>query len=108
MLMTVNLIRSRDRVLLIPEEALIPVKDRQYVYLVGPDNIVDRVPVEIGRRRPGVVEILSGLEPGQKVITEGTTKVRTGASVDVIRIDKPVQAYKEGSTFSGMKTWSGA
>jgi membrane fusion protein (multidrug efflux system) len=45
---------------------------------------VARREVQTGRRRPGEVEILGGIEPGDRVIVEGTQKVRPGQSVDVL------------------------
>jgi membrane fusion protein (multidrug efflux system) len=51
---------------------------------VGPDNTVERRLVETGRRRPGEVEITEGLEPGERVITEGTQKVRPGQQVVIL------------------------
>lgn len=83
MLLTVSLIRSRETVMVIPEESLVPIQDRQYVYTIGSDNIANRVRVEIGRRRPGIVEVLSGLSLGQKVVTEGVIRLRPGAKVAI-------------------------
>ncbi len=48
------------------------------------DNVVERREVETGRRRPGEVEILDGLQPGERVITEGTQKVRPGQQVEIL------------------------
>ena len=53
MLMKVKLIRSREIVKTVPEQALIPIGDKQYVFLIDADDKVDRVAVEVGRRRPG-------------------------------------------------------
>ncbi len=83
MLLTVMVIRDREQALAVPEEALIPVQDRQFVYRVGKDNGAERVPVEIGRRRPGVVEITGGLNAGDRVVVEGTMHLRPGVKVDI-------------------------
>ncbi len=80
MLLTVNLVRSRTPALVVPEEAVIPVQDQQYVYQVTEGKAV-RTKVETGRRRPGIVEILSGLKEGDEVITQGVIKVRPGSPV---------------------------
>lgn len=85
MLMKVNLIRSRDTVKTVPEEALIPVGDKQYVFRINNDNIVDRVAVEVGRRRPGSAEIVSGLRIGDLVVTEGVIRLRPGSKVKLKR-----------------------
>lgn len=83
MLMTVEVIKARAEVLAVPEEALVPISDRQYVYRLKDDNTVERVQVEIGRRHPGVVEVTSGLEPGDRVVTEGSVRLRPGMAVQI-------------------------
>jgi membrane fusion protein (multidrug efflux system) len=83
MLMKVNLIRSREIVKTVPEESLIPVADKQYVFLINADNKVDRVAVEVGRRRPGSAEIVAGLDLGALVVTEGVLRLRPGSAVKV-------------------------
>jgi membrane fusion protein (multidrug efflux system) len=69
---------------MIPEQAIVPERSNQYVLVVGPDSVVERRQVETGRRRPGEVEILEGLEPGERVITEGTQKARPGQQVEIV------------------------
>lgn len=85
MLVVIEVIRNRRQAVLLPEEAVIPVRDRKFVYVVGAENRVRRVEVKIGARRPGTVEILSGILPGQRVVVEGTSRVSPGASVTVTR-----------------------
>jgi len=84
MFLTVNLIRERVDALLLPEQALVPEQDRQYVFVVVADADGHRAmkrQVQIGRRQPGIVEIVSGLTAGDQVIVEGTLKVRDGAPI---------------------------
>ena len=40
--------------------------------------------VFVGERRPGVVQIISGLSAGEQIVTEGTLRLRDGASVNVL------------------------
>jgi membrane fusion protein (multidrug efflux system) len=84
MLLTVDLVRDRRRGLMVPEAALIPEGDRQYLYrLVG--GTVERVEVGIGARRPGIVEITRGLEEGDRVVVEGAVRLRPGVEVRIQR-----------------------
>ena len=46
-------------------------------------DIAERAPVEIGRRRPGAVEILQGLTAGDRIVVEGLVRVRPGTAVRV-------------------------
>ena len=70
MFLTVTVLKEDVESLMIPEQAIVPERSNQYVLVVGPDNVVERRRVESGRRRPGEVEILDGLQAGERVITE--------------------------------------
>ena len=80
MFLNVSLANDEREALVIPEEALTPEAERQYVFVVS-EGKVSRREVRIGGRRPGSVEVLAGLSAGERVIVEGTQKVRDGASV---------------------------
>jgi membrane fusion protein (multidrug efflux system) len=83
MLMQVELLQQPRQTIVIPEEALLPQGDRQFVLLVDQagGNKVVRREVRIGGRRPGEVEIIDGLQAGEQIITHGTLKVRPGEQV---------------------------
>ena len=66
--------------LVVPEEALVPEQARQFVYVVQGDRVAKRE-VRLGRREPGFVEITDGLAAGDRVVIEGTLKLRDGAPV---------------------------
>lgn len=83
MLMTVDLIQNRGETLLVPEESVFPVGEQQFVYRVENDDTVRRIPIKTGRRRPGEVEVLDGLAAGDRVVTEGITRIRAGMKVRV-------------------------
>ena len=80
MFMTVSLVKSEGRALMLAEQALVPESDDQYVYRVVDGKAVKTL-VETGRRRPGEVEVVSGLDEGDLVVIEGTIKLRDGAAV---------------------------
>jgi membrane fusion protein, multidrug efflux system len=81
MLMTVNLITNQRKILAVPEEAIVPIESKQYVYLVTPEKKAERREIKIGARQPGFAEVLSGLKEGEKVVVEGTLKLRPDADV---------------------------
>lgn len=83
MLLRVNLLRSVDETMILPEKAIVPVQDQTYVYVVTSDNMAKQVPVTVGRRKPGIVEILDGIKPGDKVVTEGMVRLRDGVAVKI-------------------------
>ena len=85
----VNLIlERRGAALVVPEEAIVPKGDAFQVVKVV-DGKADFVPVKIGRRRPGEVEILEGLKVNDTVITDGQMKLQPGAPVTVMGASPP-------------------
>ena len=84
MLLTVDLVKNRSQSLIIPEEAVIQEKDRKFALVVTPENTVEKIEIVTGRRNPGKLEVISGLNAGQQVIIQGLTRVRPGSSVNVV------------------------
>lgn len=83
MFLTVTLLKDDVRALVIPEQAVVPERSKQQVFVVGDDGLVELREIKTGRRRPGEVEVLEGLGAGERVIVEGTQKARPGAPVRV-------------------------
>lgn len=69
--------------IVVSEKALIPNQEKQFVFVVEQDQAV-LTQVTLGERKPGVVQILSGLEIGQSVVTEGTLRLRDNATVKIL------------------------
>lgn len=80
MFMTVGLASRPAPALLVPEDAIIPDRDSAFVYVVRNERVEQRT-VRTGRRRPGEVEIIAGLQEGEQVIVEGTQNVQQGSAV---------------------------
>jgi membrane fusion protein (multidrug efflux system) len=81
MLLTLQLtLAKRDNAILIPEEALVPQGDKQYVFVVE-NGRVHRKQVEIGTRMKGSVEIREGIAPDASVVIGGVQRVREGTPV---------------------------
>ena len=70
----------RENATVIPEEALIPTRKGYMVFTVQNGTAQARE-VHIGLRRPGIVEIREGVEPGSTVITTGHISVQDGDRV---------------------------
>ncbi|MFT2090294.1 efflux RND transporter periplasmic adaptor subunit [Paraglaciecola sp. 2405UD69-4] len=83
MLLQILLQKQVLNTLVLPESALVPVEDKQFVFKVE-DNKVSKVEVEVGSRKPGIVEITKGLKAGDVVVTEGTLKLRDGSSIKAV------------------------
>jgi len=94
--LTVNI---RENSIVIPETAVSQILegDRANVFTVGVSNIVQMKSVQLGVRLPGRVEVLSGLEGGEKVIVEGIQKVGPGAIVKVAAAEPALQNGPKGN-----------
>ncbi|HEY3553502.1 MAG TPA: efflux RND transporter periplasmic adaptor subunit, partial [Casimicrobiaceae bacterium] len=80
----VKLITRDERdALVIPEQAIVPQGDEQYVFRVV-DGKATRVKVAIGQRRDAKVEVLNGLAPNDVVVTAGQLKLRDGMPVTIV------------------------
>ncbi len=88
-------LERRPGALLLPEAALMPTKEGQTVFRVV-EGVVELVPVEIGLRRKGEVEVLSGLSEGDIVVTGGQLKLRPGVPV-MVPGQQPAGQGGEGS-----------
>jgi len=53
-----------------------------FVLVVDDAGVVEQRRVEVARQTQGVAVISGGLEPGERVVTEGINKVRPGITVD--------------------------
>ncbi|WP_151671736.1 efflux RND transporter periplasmic adaptor subunit [Nitrincola schmidtii] len=67
--------------LMVPEAAIIPQNNEFFIMRLNDENQVSLVPVTLGSRRIGEVQILSGLEVGDVIVTAGHIKLRPGMPV---------------------------
>ena len=51
------------------------------MFRVGAGDKVERVPVKLGTRQRGQVEVVSGLKSGDRVVVEGTVKLHAGSRI---------------------------
>lgn len=76
------LLQIREHAMVIPESALIVQADQSFVMSVAEDNTAHMNMVTAGLRLEGEVEILEGLNVGDRVITEGHQKLGPGTPVN--------------------------
>ncbi|MDT8396155.1 MAG: efflux RND transporter periplasmic adaptor subunit [bacterium] len=77
------ILEAKPNALMIPKQALLARGESRYVYKVV-DGAVVEAAVTAGLRQRRLVEITSGLSPGDTVITAGQMKVRPGSPVTVL------------------------
>lgn len=93
MLVTASL-RVEPRISLsIPERSLVPIGSKAFVFIIVEDK-AKRVEVTIGRRKPGYIEVLKGLEENQLVVADGLVGLQDGMIVKVTgQFAGPVKAF---------------
>lgn len=83
MLMTVELRRNERSSPTIPERALVPLGERQAVYLVTPEGTAKLVEITLGSRIPGYVEVVAGLAAGDEIVVDGVLSLREGSALKI-------------------------
>ena len=81
MLVEVRLHPPAREALVVPEIAIVQVGTEAFAWRVGAGDRVERVPVEVGSRQEGQAEVLSGLAEGDRIVVDGTGKLRPGSVV---------------------------
>ena len=75
--------KSKQNVLVIPREALTESVKNASVYVVGQDNRAVLTPVQSGREMGSLIEIISGLKAGDRVVTSGQINLKSGTEVSL-------------------------
>jgi membrane fusion protein (multidrug efflux system) len=76
-------VERREHALLVPESAVFAEGSKRFVYRVV-DGRARLTGVQLGQRRPGQVEVRSGLSREDLVVTAGHQQIRDGSRVDVV------------------------
>jgi len=82
---------TRENAILVSEPAIWPQGQDSFVFRVVDGSAV-LTKVKLGQRRPGEVEVVAGLSPGDIVVTEGQIKIKDGAPVTVLPNAPPATA----------------
>ena len=83
MLLQMIVEKNVSQSLVIPEAALVPIDDDQFVFVITDGKAV-KTKVTLGASKPGEVQIRDGISAGQQVVTGGTIRLRDGAKVKVV------------------------
>src|SRR5690606_2647543 len=73
---------SDENRITITEKAINTDQSRKFVYIAGADGTAQYRAVQLGDNVGGERIVLSGLEPGEKVIVDGLMKIRPGAKIN--------------------------
>lgn len=83
MLLNISVLLQKENILQLPESSIIPIENTHYVF-TEKEGLAIRKAIKIGRRHPGVVEVVSGLVEGEQVVVEGALKLSDGSAVSII------------------------
>lgn len=83
-------VNARLRVETLPDAVLIPSAALQfgsrgnYAYVVGEDSKVELRVLEVGPSNGDRTVVVNGLNPGERIVMEGTDRLRDGSEVEVV------------------------
>lgn len=67
--------------ILVPSRAILQIMDKNFIYVVNVDGVVEQKAVEIGGTTDGNTIVKSGLSAGDTIVVDGLTKVKNGVKV---------------------------
>ena len=87
---------GNEETLSIPDAAVQFGSQGTYVYVIDAEDTASVRPLMLGASSDGRVEVLEGLEEGERVVLEGIDRLRDGARVEVVQVDgEPAPAPEE-------------
>lgn len=82
-------VQVNEEAILIPSESIISELNAQVVYLAH-NGKAKRHEIEIGQRTRERVVVLSGIAPGDTVLTTGLLEIRDGSNIEVTKLNQEV------------------
>jgi multidrug efflux system membrane fusion protein len=72
----------RRGVATVPSQTVQEGRDGHYVYIIKPDNTVERRPVDLASIQDGIAVVTKGLSAGERVVVDGQYRLTNGARVN--------------------------
>ena len=83
-LLEIKILYNEKNALSIPDTSVMYEGSKKFIYKIIENNMIKKIEIETGIRNQGNLEVLKGLIQGDKIITEGLTKVRPSMKVKPI------------------------
>ncbi|MEL4178684.1 efflux RND transporter periplasmic adaptor subunit [Roseateles sp. PN1] len=103
---------KHQNALLVPEEALVPQGGKQYIIKLVSDGAggfkAQRIEAKLGLRMPGKVELLEGVQAGDRVVTAGQSKLLKGEGQALTVVDVDKQGKARGASQASAAAASGS
>ncbi|HEX7533815.1 MAG TPA: efflux RND transporter periplasmic adaptor subunit [Syntrophales bacterium] len=76
-------LRKEPNAIMIPSQAIQTGQSGQYIFVIKPDLTAEMRPVTIGASIGGETAIVKGLQAGERVVTDGQSRIIPGAQVTI-------------------------
>jgi len=83
-LLEIEILYNDKNALSVPDTSIMYEGSKKFIYKIIENDMIKKTEIETGIRKLGNIEILNGLNKGDKIIAEGLTKVRPGMKVKPI------------------------
>ena len=83
-LLEIEIFYNEKNALSVPDTSIMYEGSKKFIYKIIENNIIKKTEIETGVRNQGNLEVLSGLNVGDKIVAEGLTKVRPGMKIKPI------------------------
>lgn len=101
MMLRIAVARGERQSLSIPESSLSVQGDSAFVYVLnhqGERTLAEQRPVRTGVRQDGMVEILDGVQAGDRLVADGLNKIQPGQPVSILGEHRQAQGgHKPGA-----------
>ncbi len=74
------------KVLTVPRDALVLRRSGASVFRISPDNRAEKIGVDLGIASGPYIEVAGGVKAGDRVVTRGGERLRSGQSVNIIEL----------------------
>ena len=83
-LLEIEILYNEKSNLSVPDTSIMYEGSKKFIYKIIENNVLKKIEIKTGVRSKGNLEVLNGLTEGDKIIAEGSTKVRPGMKVKPI------------------------
>ena len=80
-LLEIEILYNEKNALSVPDTSVMYDGNKKFIYKIVENNLIKKTEIETGVRNKGNLEVLRGLNEGDKIVAEGLTKVRPGMKI---------------------------
>ncbi len=78
----IQMVAPLKHAILIPQKATFEVLEKKYVFVVDANKVLHQREIVLGPELEDIDVVVSGLQPGEKILLEGIRKVHDGQKID--------------------------